>query len=336
MSALERWTHEVEDLFRISCRFECPEPVLIADVVAATHLYPHRAGSGEQRREARAGVATWMLSLLCTDDGGILTIEDDGVGLPDSLPGRGGLGLHIMGYRANMVGGTLEVRRGVGRRDGGIVSVSAPGEVEEGAMKKHGVFVVDDHPIVRQGLALLINQEPDLVVCGEAEEGQTALRALADVRPDVLVLDISLPGPDGMELLKTIRSTDPALPILVLSMHDEAVYAERALRAGANGYIMKQEATDKVLVALRRILTGDVYVSDRSPPSCWDGWWPNPSTRADAGREPQRPRTRSVPAHRGWSWNPPDRRGTAPQRQDRGIVSGAHQGQARRAQRARR
>jgi DNA-binding NarL/FixJ family response regulator len=130
-------------------------------------------------------------------------------------------------------------------------------------MKKHGVFVVDDHPIVRQGLALLINQEPDLVVCGEAEEGQAALRALADTRPDVLVLDISLPGPDGLELLKTIRSTDPALPILVLSMHDESVYAERALRAGANGYIMKQEATDKVLVALRRILAGEVYVSDR-------------------------------------------------------------------------
>ncbi len=125
------------------------------------------------------------------------------------------------------------------------------------------VFVVDDHPIVRQGLALLIDQEPDLEVCGEAEESETALAAIAATQPDVLLLDISLPGPDGIELLKTIRSTDPDLPVLVLSMHDESVYAERALRAGANGYIMKQEATENVLVALRRILRREMYVSDR-------------------------------------------------------------------------
>ena len=129
--------------------------------------------------------------------------------------------------------------------------------------RKHRVFVVDDHPIVRQGLALLINQEPDLMVCGEAEEAASVPAALNRLRPDVLVLDISLPGPDGLELLKEIRTTDPGLPILVLSMHDESVYAERALRAGANGYIMKQEATERVLVALRRILRHEVYVSDR-------------------------------------------------------------------------
>ncbi len=128
---------------------------------------------------------------------------------------------------------------------------------------KYRVLVVDDHPIVRQGLALLIDQEPDLVVCGEAEEAHSALAAIAGTRPDVLLLDISLPGPDGIELLKTIRSSDPALPVLVLSMHDESVYAERALRAGANGYIMKQEATENVLVALRRILRGEMYVSER-------------------------------------------------------------------------
>jgi len=127
---------------------------------------------------------------------------------------------------------------------------------------KHRVLVVDDHPIVRQGLALMIDQEPDLLVCAEAEEGASALAAIAADRPDVVLLDISLPGPDGIEVLKTIRSTDPALPVLVLSMHDESTYAERALRAGANGYIMKQEATENVLVALRRILRGEMYVSD--------------------------------------------------------------------------
>ncbi len=128
---------------------------------------------------------------------------------------------------------------------------------------KYRVLVVDDHPIVRQGLALLIDQEPDLMVCGEAEEAQSALAAIPATRPDVVLLDISLPGPDGIDVLKTIRSSDAALPVLVLSMHDESIYAERALRAGANGYIMKQEATENVLVALRRILRGEMYVSER-------------------------------------------------------------------------
>ena len=142
---------------------------------------------------------------------------------------------------------------------------SAAGRSPEGrsAGRKKMVFVVDDHPIVRQGLALLINQEPDLAVCGAAEEMQSALAAINAVRPDILIVDISLNGPDGLELLKTIRITMPRLPVLILSMHDESLYAERALRAGANGYIMKQEATEKVLVALRRILSGEIYVSDR-------------------------------------------------------------------------
>jgi len=128
---------------------------------------------------------------------------------------------------------------------------------------KKRVLVVDDHPIVRQGLALLINRESDLLVCGEAEEAMGAMHVLASAKPDVLIVDISLNGPDGIDLLKNIRTTHPNLPVLILSMHDESIYAERALRAGANGYIMKQEATEKVLVALRRILNGEIYVSER-------------------------------------------------------------------------
>jgi DNA-binding NarL/FixJ family response regulator len=128
---------------------------------------------------------------------------------------------------------------------------------------KKTVLVVDDHPLMRQGLALLINQQEDMEVCGEAEEAQAAMQAIARRRPDILILDISLNGPDGLELLKSIRASDPVLPVLILSMHDEAIYAERALRARANGYIMKQEASEKVLVAIRRILNGDLYLSDR-------------------------------------------------------------------------
>jgi DNA-binding NarL/FixJ family response regulator len=109
----------------------------------------------------------------------------------------------------------------------------------------------------------MIDREPDLQVCGEAEEARAALHAIATLKPDIVLMDISLNGPSGIEILRLLRQTDAKLRVLVLSMHDETVYAERALRAGANGYIMKQEATEKVLVALRRILAGEVYVSDR-------------------------------------------------------------------------
>src|SRR5580693_907507 len=129
--------------------------------------------------------------------------------------------------------------------------------------KKCRVLLVDDHPIVRQGLALLIDREADLSVCGEAEGAHTAFHAIETLRPDIVVLDISLNGPDGLDVLKEIRMKTGSLPVLILSMHDESIYAERAMRAGANGYIMKQEATEKVLVAIRRILQGEVYLSDR-------------------------------------------------------------------------
>jgi DNA-binding NarL/FixJ family response regulator len=129
--------------------------------------------------------------------------------------------------------------------------------------KKYRVLLVDDHPIVRQGLALLIDREPDLCVCGEAEGAHSAFHAITTLCPDIVVLDISLSGPDGLDVLKELRLKTSSLAVLILSMHDESIYAERAMRAGANGYIMKQEATEKVLVAIRRILQGDVYLSDR-------------------------------------------------------------------------
>ena len=126
------------------------------------------------------------------------------------------------------------------------------------APKKSRVFV-----IVRQGLALMINRESDLMVCGEAEDAQTAIQAISGARPDIMIVDISLVGPDGLDLLKDLRMRYPDLPVLILSMHDESIYAERALRAGAQGYIMKQEATEKVLTALRRILSREIYISER-------------------------------------------------------------------------
>jgi DNA-binding NarL/FixJ family response regulator len=139
-----------------------------------------------------------------------------------------------------------------------------PSEARAGcATAKSQIFIIDDHPIIRQGLAMLINQQEDLAVCGDAEEATAALPLIEALKPNLVMVDIFLHGRDGMDLLKEMRARDPKLPILMLSMLDEVLYAERALRAGASGYIMKQEATAKVLVAIRRILNGETYVSDR-------------------------------------------------------------------------
>jgi DNA-binding NarL/FixJ family response regulator len=128
---------------------------------------------------------------------------------------------------------------------------------------KRRVFVVDDHPIVRQGLAQLIDAEADLVVCGQGEDAIQALSDIRHARPDLVLLDVSIKDGDGLELLKEIKAFDPGIVVLMLSMHDEALYAERALRAGASGYVMKQEAPDILLAAVRKVLSGQVSVSEK-------------------------------------------------------------------------
>ena len=125
------------------------------------------------------------------------------------------------------------------------------------------VFIVEDHPIMRQGLAQLIEQEDDLAVCGEAEDIPGALKAIAETQPDLAIVDISLKGGSGIELIKDIAVRWPKLAVLVLSMHDESFYAERVLRAGARGYVTKAEASARVIEGIRRVLDGDVYVSER-------------------------------------------------------------------------
>lgn len=125
------------------------------------------------------------------------------------------------------------------------------------------ILVVDDHPILRHGIAELINREPDLVVAAEAGSMEEALAVLASRPIDLAVVDISLEGLSGLELLKELRLRHPSVRALVLSMHDEAVYAERVLRVGARGYIMKQEATKKIVPALREIRDGAIHLSER-------------------------------------------------------------------------
>jgi DNA-binding NarL/FixJ family response regulator len=123
------------------------------------------------------------------------------------------------------------------------------------------VLIVDDHPIVRQGLRRMIDTEPDLCVCGEAQSEREARAAIRELQPDVAIIDISLGQGDGLRLVRDVHAQDPALRMLVLSMHDEMIYAERLLAAGASGYIMKQAASDQLLVALRRVLDGETYLS---------------------------------------------------------------------------
>jgi DNA-binding NarL/FixJ family response regulator len=131
------------------------------------------------------------------------------------------------------------------------------------AERKNRVFLVDDHPLVREGLTNLINEQNDLIVCGEAEDSAGAMSGIAKSRPDVVLVDISLKNESGLELVKNLESQFPLVALIVLSMHDEALYAERALRAGARGYVMKRESTKSVLASIRRVMEGGVYVSER-------------------------------------------------------------------------
>ena len=124
------------------------------------------------------------------------------------------------------------------------------------------IFLVDDHPLVREWLTHLIHQQPDLAVCGESEDAPHALSAIGAIRPDVAIVDISLKHGSGLELIKNLKAMLPGVAVIVLSMHDERLYAERALRAGARGYIMKRETAKKVITAIRQVLAGKIYMSE--------------------------------------------------------------------------
>lgn len=125
------------------------------------------------------------------------------------------------------------------------------------------ILIVDDHPLFREGLKQMIDRTADLVVCGEAEDATEALKAIAMLKPDLVLVDISLGVGSGIDLVKSIKTRYEDMPVLVISMHDESLYAERALRAGAMGYVMKHERGKRVLAAISRVLNGDIYVSEK-------------------------------------------------------------------------
>ena len=135
-------------------------------------------------------------------------------------------------------------------------------EIENKVQKKN-VFIVDDHCILREGLSRLLNSEEDLAVCGEADNVSDAFNAITECKPDIAIVDISLGDGSGIRLIENLIHSCPGLLVLVLSMHDEFTYAERCLKAGAKGYIMKQESSRELLSAIRKVLSGDIYVSDK-------------------------------------------------------------------------
>jgi DNA-binding NarL/FixJ family response regulator len=128
---------------------------------------------------------------------------------------------------------------------------------------KHRVMLVDDHPIIRDGLGTIINQQADLEVCGEAGDAAAAMSALSKMEPDLLVTDLTMPGRSGIDFIRDVHAMRPGLPILVLSMHDEMLHAERVLRAGARGYVMKDAGVAKMLEVMRLLLSGKSYVSPK-------------------------------------------------------------------------
>jgi DNA-binding NarL/FixJ family response regulator len=140
--------------------------------------------------------------------------------------------------------------------------MAQPKQPQQRMAKKTRVLLVDDHAVVRFGIAQLINHQGDLEVCGEEEDASHALSAIEKLGPDLVIADISLKDSSGLELMRNIKAQHPKLPVLVVSSHDENIYAEVAFRAGALGYLMKQEALEKILTAIRRVLSGAIYVSD--------------------------------------------------------------------------
>ena len=135
-------------------------------------------------------------------------------------------------------------------------------EQQKNKSPKHRIFIVEDHPLVRDGLTQLIQQQTDLEVCGGTDSAGKALEAAAQLKPDMVIVDISLKEGNGIELIRDLKAQHDRLPILVFSMHDETFYAERALRAGARGYLSKQASSDEILQAVRQVLHGEIHLSN--------------------------------------------------------------------------
>jgi len=273
--ALEGLRHKVEENHGQIVLLDVMEEISIADELVSSHLY-YIAREAVDNAVEHSGAANIILSLKEEKGGLSLKIIDDGTGIADQYD-RDGMGIRLMKYRAWIIGAALTITLNEG--GGTVVSCQlhetaehripfeAAGKTEnysaDDTSRTSGILIVDDHPIVREGLSQIIEREDDLRVCGAARSSEEAVRMIVKEKPHLVVMDISLEGASGMELIKAIRSRFDGLPVLVLSIYDESIYAERALKAGALGYIMKQEDASIVVEAIRTVLSGEQFISEK-------------------------------------------------------------------------
>lgn len=192
---------------------------------------------------------------------------------------------------------------------------------------KTRILMVDDHPIVREGMAQFLNPQPDLDLCCQAGTADEALATVDNCRPDMAIVDMTLQGDSGLELVRTLRNRHPDLPILVMSMHDENQFAERALRAGANGYLMKLEATTNFLLAIRQVRSGSVYLSAAMHEEISRRLFASKGKPSGPIASLSEREFEILHPHRAWLRNPAIRRKAQPQRQDGGSPPRQSQGQ---------
>ena len=254
----------------VRCIFDCPQPVSVPDVVLAGHLY-RIAQEAVNNALKHAAANEIRLGLERRGDALVLEVEDDGEGLPEtSAFGR------WRGPRLDAAPGEAHCRppgnriTAGGRHPRGLLYSHHHHHMSQQKPSKgaapgpsYRILLVDDHPVVLDGYKLMLNAQPDFVVCATAPHAADALRAVERERPDLVLTDLNMPDRGGLELIKDLAVLHPSLKVLVCSMHDEMLYAERALHAGAKGYLTKDSPGPVMIAAIRRVLEGGIYVSER-------------------------------------------------------------------------
>ncbi|MCP4129575.1 MAG: response regulator [bacterium] len=274
-TALEDLRLEVEDDTGINCLLQWDNNVVIKEDLEATNLF-YIVKEAVKNSVVHGKSKNVIIIFNSVNTVITLKIIDDGSGIPAGTESRG-IGLSIMRYRAWLVGATLEIKNNQGggtiiecnlRDSGPMEGISLEGNgsgtiIENGEGAKASILIVDDSPVVRQGLVQIVSKEEDLHVCGEAQNSDEAIQLIARLEPNLVIIDISLRGAGGVDLVKAMKERYHKLEILVLSDYDETIYAERAIRAGASGYIMKKEALQAVVEAIKTVLNGRQYLSDK-------------------------------------------------------------------------
>jgi PAS domain S-box-containing protein len=274
--ALEELRTNVKNMFNVNCLINWGDNVSIEGDMEASQLYYiiKEAVNNSMKHGKSKNI---IISFTNIDQAIRMIIIDDGTGMPDDVIDSKGMGLSIMQYRAWIIGATFNISR---NQAGGTIITCLLKDVStvsyahhspersalqtgEQHVKKSSILVVDDHPIVRQGLVQIINREKDLYVCGEAKTADEAITMVGKLKPQLLIVDISLKGASGIDLITSLKSRYGDIPVLVLSIHEESLYAERAMRVGARGYVMKREAPQTIVKAIRTVLEGRQYLSER-------------------------------------------------------------------------